>query len=727
MGFVTQIHGEIPMSNLNKIRLTEDHHIAKLDGYKKAAYGNLLGLRKVHDYWSSNNHYTFRRRVSSHAVAPTMSEIDFVNKVYEIASEDAKLEPFEAKFHAAFGPYCVYDPDVLLNNLEEYFENKAEFDLSDCDHDLLTMCFGSVTEELLSVKSKSDRPLTIEESLKELPAGTNSGLPYFTSRKWTDDMTNDYVNRAKSVIEGNHKVLYPYVLQNRLQPKGISECKVRAVWNPDKSELIASGTVTRPMQKLMQRLECYAGYNGPHALPPIFERWFNEYDLFVSLDFSKFDASISMQLTGMMMQVINDVFPGNEALLSALFIYYTQGPILAPTKVKEKKGVDIWHGIHGIPSGIGATFLTSLINRATMKFVMTSLDIPEDGYAHIANGDDTALAIKAEHASKFDLNKVSELYGKLGLIVNPDPRKQELSLKGVANEMSNEAYLTFLGRLYFESDSSGIMPMTRMATGIYFQERFIPEQDLIQKLKLGDVPNARDYVVAADCIGIIQKLENCRNHSQLDALVPFIATQCAGLLDINLWYSKHMDKIAKIVRTGRASSKLPLMTYKSVKALLKYHNSLISVGTIKTISEASFSDLPRYKDQPDMRSWKRTLEFITKKQEDIEIPIEDLEMLELVQNLLTDPVLEEAKPKKSAKKKAKKAKKIADETKMLHEHHDLSDKPYEEWPTDKLKDEEANLYAMMDNHSDNEFPEILNSVKIALEAINGILANRVDL
>nr|AVA30703.1 RNA-dependent RNA polymerase [Partitiviridae sp.] len=500
--------------------------------------------------------------------------MEFLEQSYEIARKDKHLRNFEQKFKDAFGPYNYDNPDALLDGLTKYYQDwdSISKNWNKEDLKLIKWAFNEVYLELAAVKRDSDRTLTLEESFKLVPVGTNSGLPYYTSKSWTPEMESEYKRLAMEMINGNWEVIPPYVLQHRLQPKGWEKTKVRPVWNPSKAELIASGTVVRPVLELMQRLECYQGYNGPHTLPSVFDRWFKEYELFLSLDYETYDALIHPYFMMMMMSVVDRLFPGNGKLLSAMLKYYTEGKILVPSR--GKKGLDVWEGTHGVPSGIGPTFMTSLINRAIVKIAMVKCGIDE--YAHIANGDDTALAVSGNQKHLVNLQLISEIAAHYGFIINPDPRKQEWSDKAEWNEMSDEAYLTFLGRYYFETDTRGKMPIMRMATGIYYQERYIPKDEILAKLTKIEYSDPDTVMLEADMIAIIQKLENCANHDNVKQYVHFIAKHTPYFLDVNLWKTERMNEVAKAVRSGRISAKLGVMDYVTVKELVNLQHAVES-------------------------------------------------------------------------------------------------------------------------------------------------------
>lgn len=584
-----------------KRKLTPDNPIHSYPGFLKSAYGSLRNLRVPKIYWNTDKSFTFKRRVGKYAAILGLTDQEFKQRCLDIGLKDKRMAPFELKFSESFGPFNFHDPDGLLNNLDNYYQDWDGISAKWSKNDLkaLQFAFNEVLVELQSVVTPSDRPLTLEESVAALPPGTNSGLPFYTSSEWTEEMLQTHLGLARRVLDGDSKCLPPFVLQQRIQPKGWVNTKLRPVWNPSKAELVAAGTLTRPVQSLMQRLECYQGYNGPHTLPSVFSQWFQNYSLFISLDFSSYDATIHPYLMNLMMGVVNKLFPGNGKLLTALLEYYTTGDILVPSK--GKKGVDIWSGSHGVPSGIGATFMTSLINRAMIKVVMAEMGI--DNYAHIANGDDTALAISEDQESLFDLDKLSSIYQRYGLIVNPDPRKQEVSRKGIGNEMCDEAYLTFLGRYYFESDCSGKMPVMRMATGIFYQERYTPEEEVIAKAGIPEGFSPSDIILAADCIAIIQKLENCAHHDNHSEFVNFISSHTPFGLDVNVWATPNMDLIARAVRSGRISRTISIMDYKTIKCLLTLQNGIVEV-TGKSLLELwkdSLSDQPQYKNSTDTR------------------------------------------------------------------------------------------------------------------------------
>lgn len=572
------------MATFQKIDISNSHPmVAGMD--LGPVGGQLRDKARRHSYWDPDvKFHSFRRRIGDSAFAPFISDTQFIESLYELAKGDPLMDPFEAKFKEAFGPYQQNDVPTFIKSLELYFTS-SEHEIQPQIKSMLISAFKEVVDELLAVKT-DEAPVSLEEAYGNMPSGTNSGLPYYTSRKWSKEMKDYYMKEASEILEGKVNMDQAwYVLGNRLQPKGLRNCKIRPFLGPKKSEYLAAQTVSIPLMRLMQKLECYQGYNGPHTLGPVFKRWFEDeaMELFISLDYSAYDATIVPFLMKLVLCAISTIFPESEKLCDALFLIYTEGGVMTPNFGK-KKGLQIWLGSHGVPSGIGFTFATSLINRAVMKMYMKLMGITN--YYHICNGDDTALCIGKDDMEKFSLSKLSEIAAQVGLVVNPDPRKQELCYKGKGNDLSKEAYITFLGRYFFESDQRGKMPIMRMAPGLFYWERYVHRNDFLNKLEWYQpgVHDASKIMMAADCITLIQKLENCKYHDKIKEFTHFVMLNTPGFLDPNLWVSDFADKIALITRTGRLSRLTGLLSYTSVRILFESHYTWMA-NTGKTVAQ----------------------------------------------------------------------------------------------------------------------------------------------
>lgn len=499
---------------------------------------------------------SFHRRVGDDVmgfghVAPN----EFIDEVLKLGVQDERMRDFEIEHAKAFRPFELNDPLKLHSNLFEYY-NEPELDYDD---KLLTQCFNEVIDELRSAKSfKLLRPLTLDESFKLIPSGTNSGLPFYTSSHWTNEMVLDYKSRAYLVQQGDPSVLYPYIMQLRLQPKQDSVSH-RVVWNPDKAELIAAKTITQPTLELMQELPYYRGYLGPHEMPPVMELMFKFYDTYLSLDFSGFDKTVhKMQMNKLRLALLRLWGMEYEPEINALFHYYINGPILFANEQKKLRQLN---GAHGVPSGVGATFLTSLINRANWKYVAKRQNFSDEDWFHLANGDDTAVALRNV---KVNLQAISDEFAKLGLKVSTDERKSHLTFKG------EKPYMVFLSRYYFEDDCNGVFPLTKAALTLYFQERYkTPEMTLTSLGFDQDVAGGTQIVRQSDLIGVIQRMENCKFHKSFDKFVNYVQFTTPTYIDPVLWDNQYTEQIAKnkSIRTGRGSTVHGLRSFKTVSII----------------------------------------------------------------------------------------------------------------------------------------------------------------
>jgi len=144
----------------------------------------------------------------------------------------------EVNFKGKFGPYRQLDHDGWVKNyLSQYESVNWSPDLNILDpiiDDLI-----NEVKALIKCQFASDYfPIrTAKENITITTGGANSGWPFFTS-KWKEDqvIVDHYVEEAQGLLDGEYRIKdVPRILYQRIQPKGMTETKMRPVMCPPKS------------------------------------------------------------------------------------------------------------------------------------------------------------------------------------------------------------------------------------------------------------------------------------------------------------------------------------------------------------------------------------------------------------------------------------------------------------------------------------------------------------
>lgn len=342
------------------------------------------------------------------------------------------LYQLELSNRSKFGPRSIAKPySEREDDVKSYFEN----------NDIRTSATVSLTNK------GTLRPLSLETASKYLKPSTNSGLPYFTKKKAV----------IKRVLDNFNSILkerYPCILFTRTQEGN----KSRTVWGFDIADTLNELTVYVPLLNEQKKLSWRSSLLGPDAVDLsisslMSKALVNNTLKFLSVDFSKYDSTISYALQESSFNYIKNKFQKDYSKdISYIFERFNTIGILTPNGIMS--------GRHGVPSG--STF-TNEVDSIAQYLLHESSGIESNGFQ--IQGDDGVYLLNDSQMKTLLAEFTSN-----GLNVNMDKSYQ------------SSEYCVFLQRLYdkhYYKDNfiGGIYPIYRAINRIVYQERFSNFED----------------------------------------------------------------------------------------------------------------------------------------------------------------------------------------------------------------------------------------------------------
>lgn len=376
------------------------------------------------------------------------------------------LLSIENEQRAKFGPRSIAVTwEERKDALYEYFEpDKSN------SHDILAKNESNINKGRL-------RPYNLNNAAGFIKKTTNSGLPFLAKKGRVLDETVDNFPQLLNRQD-------PCMMFTRTQESK----KTRTVWGFPIADTLNEMMFYRPVLESQKTAEWRTAIVSPDAVDRAITKLMSYAEenglALVSIDFSKYDASISQSLIDSAFIYVNSMFQsGYEEQINYVRDRFKTIGIVTPDGIVE--------GPHGVPSG--STFTNEIDSIVQYLIVVNStMDLE---YFQI-QGDDGAYATS-------DPEALFELFKSHGLNVNED------------KSYTSYDYLVYLQLLYhkdytYDGVVRGVYPIYRALNRLAYQERFddISKEDITGK----------DYYA----IRTLSILENLKYHPLFREFVEFV-------------------------------------------------------------------------------------------------------------------------------------------------------------------------------------------------------------
>lgn len=441
-----------------------------------------------------------------------------------LSQADARLSSYEDKEEGNIGPKSVRLPlTERLPDVESYYlsTRTPTVDVREVINDTL---FHPGIHQNRAV------PISGWKAAENLPMNTNSGLPWFSKRKF---VKGEAIAAEKA---GNYEA--PAVIGWRGQSNGTDIPKQRVVWIVSFKTNIREARYTQVAHNYLRNFPCFAAWIGmdavDHEMTNIFNTELN--GVILSSDQTKWDQHTGIHQSQLYSDWMYHYFQTrvHDEIRDWISNVMNMPLVISPTTMIT--------GEHALASGSGATSQLNSVVNAKMQlsspytYSMRSLFLGDDGVTLCS-----------------DLDRHLDFVNSIGYDVNPD---KQLFGTDVAH---------FLQRLYLkdytvEGINRGIYMTMRALGAVLYPERFHP---------------ADKWSSALETLRWIMIVENTKWHP---AFVPFVRFIIKGdryvkrnvkeLLD-----SKKILQVAKSIPgfipqyTQELSLDTPLSTFHTVKVI----------------------------------------------------------------------------------------------------------------------------------------------------------------
>lgn len=395
---------------------------------------------------------------------------DLVFNVNKISMNDALLD-LESSNRSKFSPRSIAKPwEDRRASFLEYFENRPKRFPAD---KLPYRNYGNLVESRL-------RPLSNEIAMKSVKNNTNSGLPYYKDKGL---IKNKCLRDYPELIRSN----YPCVLFTRTQENN----KTRDIWGYPIADTLREMKYYIPLLQYQKDLFWRSALLGPkgvdRGITNLIKLSKSRGNSIISIDFSSFDKSVSLELQNEAFNYIKSLFQSKfRDDIDDIFERFATIQIITPDGITS--------GCHGIPSG--STFTNEVDSLVQLFAVMPTGLLSQDTFQ--IQGDDGVYSVPES-----DVDSLINSFEGYGLNVNKE------------KSYTSKDYCIYLQNLYhidYEREGliGGIYPTYRALNRLIFQERWADFEDFGL---LG-----KDYY----SLRAISIIENCKNHPLFEEFVKFI-------------------------------------------------------------------------------------------------------------------------------------------------------------------------------------------------------------
>jgi len=428
------------------------------------------------------------KRMSPEAILKAWDKI-FESKRSKVNSV---LYDLEMSNRDKFGPRSIAAPwSDRISSLKDYFEVSR-------DNKTLPIRYD--------YNKSSLRPLSNKKAMDLLKNNTNSGLPFYTRKSKVKDKTLrefDYLKYRKD----------PCILFTRTQEAG----KTRNVWGYPMIDTLIEATFYFPLLDYQRKRSWRAAVVSPDSvdegITKLIDKATKTGQSILSIDFSKYDASVSPMLINEAFRYIKCLFQDTfHDTLDLLCERFCTIGILTPDGV--------FKGEHGVPSR--STFTNEVDSIVQYLCAKSSRVVSEDSMQ--IQGDDGVYLVAAS-----DVEKLLKSFEELGLKVNRTKSYEAKDYCIYLQNLYHPDYRLSSGKI------GGIYPIYRALNRLIYQECWSKFEDVGL--------DGKDYY----SLRAISILENCKHHPLFEDFVKFIFS----LDKYSLQYTqKGLDKYRDFVNQG---------------------------------------------------------------------------------------------------------------------------------------------------------------------------------
>lgn len=380
-----------------------------------------------------------------------------------------------------------------------------------------------IPELIIPNISGSLRPISLSSASGYTKNNTNSGLPYFVRK-------GNVLNETIVNFEDQLNEKYPCILFTRTQEGN----KTRDVYGYPFSDTLNEMRFYRPILDYQKKYSPWrTALLGPGLVDETISRMFNrkkEDDVFVSIDFSSYDKSISPKLQAYAFEFISKLYQSSYSseLQYILNRFQTIG-LLTPDGVLN--------GYHGVPSG--STFTNEV--DSIVQYLISYTFNPSIIENCQIQGDDGLYLL-----DKSDVKEFLNFFEQYGLTVNRD------------KSFTDQGFCVYLQRLYDRyyinnGFIGGIYPIYRALGRILFQERYsefedygISGKDYYSIRTLSILENCKYHPCFEQFVKLIQRLDKYNLEFSNDSISSYTKFISAGSGTGGLLYNQFSDDVRGI-------------------------------------------------------------------------------------------------------------------------------------------------------------------------------------
>lgn len=410
-----------------------------------------------------------------------------LDAILDRSSLQADLVQFEDDAKAHIGPYSIQLPwEERREDLAEYWNNgtfRAE---------LSAFRLAVMTVRGLLTPSSLE-PMSLEQALDSIPKKTSSGLPWFTSNP---GVLSWYVDKARSVLNGDTIEMPPSVLFWRGQPTGLNQLpKQRVVWGYSKLDTILGSMFLYPVLDKLRLYRPFAAWNNLEVVDDALTHGIrvamqNKSDL-ISSDFSGFDMRVNSVLIDSVREMLKFWFkPSATPTLDYLFDAFKTVGMLTPDGLWLNRD-------GGVPSGSVFTNLVDTLVNLVCSYYVAARTGSKLNFT-VALGDDAVNV----WTPTIPQDELEDVISELGLVSSKEKQFVSPHSAHFLQRLHSAGYVV-------DGKFVGVRPLFRSFNGMLSYERRRDPRDWNR------------YLAAARTI---MQLENSKWHPQFREFVQLLTS-----------------------------------------------------------------------------------------------------------------------------------------------------------------------------------------------------------
>uniref|UniRef100_A0A2V0RAV0 RdRp n=1 Tax=viral metagenome TaxID=1070528 RepID=A0A2V0RAV0_9ZZZZ len=373
-----------------------------------------------------------------------------------------ELMEYESSQQSKIGPLSVRQPFTDRRSLvEDYYSNHRDVTIG-----LSELDFGNLPE------GRRLRPISTLSSARQLPHGTNSGLPFFSKRRSVLE---------ESISLADKFEFHPALLGWRGQSNGTPIPKQRVVWMFPFALNIAEARYFRPLHNELSINYQFAAWESMDEVDIMINSMFARERTILSSDFSSYDQSLFSQQDWFFDYLVSRYQRSYEDEINELRLWFKTIPLVFSEN-------EMFTGEHGVPSG--STF-TNQCDSIVNYLAQRSSPVVDSTTPIQVQGDDAVII-------PTDIEKHLEFMNNLGFEMNAD------------KQLVSDTTVNYLQRLYHvkyrpDGVTRGVYPTMRALNSLLGQERYF-----------------QDWSSEMVSLRVIAILENVKWHPAFEDFVKFV-------------------------------------------------------------------------------------------------------------------------------------------------------------------------------------------------------------